>query len=348
MLGHHLHLVNPGTDFDEDSQGMIAPELADVAQRAGACTGLEFTVLERLGGGTSGYTFVGSTATGSRSVIKMAPRGLPAVGHRDMVRQAVLLVALFREGGIPVPRVLGRDPGAPPESPPLFVMEYVDGESYEPRREEGRERPPGGVLRDRGKHATRLLAHLHRLDLAGLGIVEPARPLEWEVQRWQQALSSCPLNDDERGLAERAGHALQAHLPRPVPPTLLHGDWRLGNLICRDARVVAALDWEIWSVGDPRFDLAWFRLMSDPAHPTSVDPAAPALEPDEIRALYRRCGGSVQDQPWFDAWARYKQAGATALLVKHADRRGEPSPRVERMRTGVGPLLAAAITGIGG
>ncbi len=47
-------------------------------------------------------------------------------------------------------------------------------------------------------------------------------------------------------------------------PAVVHGDFRLGNLLAVDERITAVIDWEIWSVGDPRIDLGWFLVNADP------------------------------------------------------------------------------------
>jgi aminoglycoside phosphotransferase (APT) family kinase protein len=113
---------------------------------------------------------------------------------------------------------------------------------------------------------------------------------------------------------------------------------------CLGSSITAVIDWEIWSIGDPRLDLAWMRLMSDSAHPLAAAPTAPTLEPDELSATYEQAGGrAVRELGWFDALVRYKQAVASALLVKNAERRGEAGDHVERTRSGVALLLEAAL-----
>jgi aminoglycoside phosphotransferase (APT) family kinase protein len=113
-----------------------------------------------------------------------------------------------------------------------------------------------------------------------------------------------------------------------------HGDFRLGNTLGQDGRVTAVIDWEIWSVGDPRVDLAWFTYFTDEA----CHPAAPSSEPSgmptaaELLDAYAAAGGaSLADLRWFDALTRYKEAATTALLVKRARRSGPLAPALERM-----------------
>jgi len=64
---------------------------------------------------------------------------------------------------------------------------------------------------------------------------------------------------------------------------------------------------------------------------------------DLLAAYEGAAGAPVPDMAWFDALVRYKQAAASALLVKNAERRGDSSPAIDRMRGGVGRLLGAAL-----
>ena len=313
----------------------------DVLRRATRAAGRLLQELVPLPGGTSSLTYSAVTDSGVRVVVKVAPPGLEPVRNRDVLRQARVLTALSEVPDVAVPAVLGSDPGAPPDVPPLFVMSYADGEGYEPRHVALDRRPPAAEVRGRATAAARMLAALHTADPAKLGITEEAVALETEVDRWRKALATCELEPAAAHAELECHERLTAAIPAPLPPAVLHGDWRLGNMQCTGAEIRAVIDWEIWSVGDPRLDLAWLRLMADPAHPTAVAPEAPTLEPGELLAAY---GSPAADLPWFDALVRYKQAAASALLVKNAERRGQVTDRVERMRGGIAPLLAAALT----
>lgn len=328
---------------DRPQIGIADPD--DIARRAASAFGRPLHDLTQLTGGASSLTYSATTDADVRVVVKVAPPGLAPVRNRDVLRQARLLAALADAAGVSVPAVLGSDGGAPPEVPPLFVMSFADGESYEPRHVAREQRPPAARVRERAAAAARMLAALRTVDPAALGLDEPATTLPAEVDRWQKALATCDL-DPMAALTElKCRTRLTDAVPAPLRPAVLHGDWRLGNMQCVDGQVHAVIDWEIWSIGDPRLDLAWLRLMSDPTHPSAVAPDAPTLEPDELLAEYESAAGApVADLNWFDALVRYKQAAASALLVKNAERRGQVTERVERMRRGVPLLLTAAHT----
>jgi aminoglycoside phosphotransferase (APT) family kinase protein len=124
---------------------------------------------------------------------------------------------------------------------------------------------------------------------------------------------------------------LLSRLPRPVPPVIIHGDYRLGNALCQGRRVEAVIDWELWSIGDPRVDLAWFLLMADPERPQvrRIDPGMPA--PAQLLATYQGAAAAeAVDMAWFAALVRFKQAAAAALITKNNRRLEHPDPEKAR------------------
>ena len=83
-----------------------------------------------------------------------------------------------------------------------------------------------------------------------------------EVDRWCRLLETV-----DPALApgwEDVAAALRAPEPAAMPAAVVHGDFRLGNLLAVGATVTAVIDWEIWTVGDPRIDLGWFLVNADP------------------------------------------------------------------------------------
>jgi aminoglycoside phosphotransferase (APT) family kinase protein len=91
--------------------------------------------------------------------------------------------------------------------------------------------------------------------------------------------------------------------------------------------VNAVIDWEIWSVGDPRIDLAWLTYFTDDAGHPAVAPGTVAGTPagrEIVRAYEDALGRPVPELGWFDALTRYKEAAATGLLLKRATKLGRP------------------------
>jgi aminoglycoside phosphotransferase (APT) family kinase protein len=304
-------------------------DVSELAARASAaacrCTpGATVTDVRPLPGGQSSLTFSASLeadGSASRIVLKVAPPGLPPTRNRDVLRQAAVLRALRPVRDFRVPQVLFDDSGAPPEIPPLYGMTHVGGECFEPHVDATESRSTG--IAGRARHAARLLAVLHRQEPPRLGLDEPPIPLAAEVDRWERALRTVT---DLTGDTTRLVRELRAAMPDEVAPRLLHGDFRLGNMLARGARVAAVIDWEIWSIGDPRLDLSWFLLCADAAwHPVAVrhHPLMPG--PTQLAGAYAIAGGPAppEDGDWFRALSLVKMTASTALIAKHLRQRGQ-------------------------
>jgi aminoglycoside phosphotransferase (APT) family kinase protein len=299
--------------------------------------------LRPLPGGASSLTYAGVAGDGDRRVVvKVAPPGLAPVRNRDVLRQARLLRAL-EATAVPVPEVLWEDAGDPPEVPPLFVMAHVEGVSLEPLFDLDADERTGDddptVVAERLANAARVMAALHAQVPSELGLGDDPRvgPAD-EVARW------CALLDTvDPALApgwESVAEALRATEPPSRPDAVVHGDFRLGNLLAVATRITAVIDWEIWSIGDPRVDVGWFLLNADPTaygRPTRYVGALPT--PTELAGVYAEVLGSqVVDLAWFEALACFKSVATWALIVKHNRRRADPDPALEAM-AGVLPRL---------
>lgn len=301
--------------------------------------------LTRLTGGASGITLRGTMTSGSDSrtvVVKVAPAGLVPVRNRDVLAQARVLTVLGSRPGVRVPDVLGTDEGAPVEVPPLFVMSFVEGESFEPQVTPEISDASATDLVARADGALRMAADLHAtpLDDPALAGTEPLT-LDLEVDRWARAFAS--VDDQLRGTADSIEVLLRTRLPEAHAPALLHGDWRLGNMLCVGPEIRAVVDWETWSLGDPRLDLAWFLLFAEPGHPHAVRPHTRLPPVGELVATYEHASSAaVSDLPWFAALVRYKQAAACALIVKNNRKRPQPGVDVDALARSVPKLIDSA------
>jgi aminoglycoside phosphotransferase (APT) family kinase protein len=289
-----------------------------------------------LGGGASSLTFGGECA-GDAVVIKVAPPGVEPVAHRDVLRQARIMKALAATP-VPVPRVLWEDAGNPPDTPPLFVMSRTEGDCVEPLFDDC---PPADDLLGRYRNACRVMAALHCLSPPDLGLGgEPVIDPVAEVRRWCDTLRTV-----DAALVpgwEGARDALLACAPRAIGPGVVHGDFRLGNLMAVGARINAVIDWEIWSIGDPRIDAGWFLINCDPDTYRRV-PASAGIAPptSELAEIYRHeLGCEVTDLAWFTALACFKSAATWSLIVKHNRRRRSPRAELEAMAGALPRLLS--------
>lgn len=333
---------------------MTGVDLAVVRERLAVHAAV--TDLRPLEGGLSSLTYLATADDGGRFgrqfVVKMAPPGLAPVRNRDVLRQARVQAAVTQAGVAPVARVLFTDPGAPPEVPPLYAMEFRPGASFEPLLDECAELPTPAVLRARMLAAAAVLGRLHTIDPAAVDLDdEPEVSLTDEVTRWVAIFETVP--DDLRHGWRDAADALLAAIPPAVPSTVVHGEFRLGNLLVEDGgdgdRVSAIIDWELWTREDPRVDLAWFLSYLDAAdQPSAIRPTPPGMPTRaEVLAAYEDARGTpVADLAWFDAHARFKMAAICAHISKNNRKREHPDkaqeariPVIARLNTQVLALL---------
>jgi aminoglycoside phosphotransferase (APT) family kinase protein len=320
--------------------GDIAVDLRQLRERL---TPIEVEDIRPLSGGASSLTYVGTmTGDGNRRVVvKVAPAGVAPVRNRDVLRQARLLRALHQTA-VPVPEVLWQDVGDPPDVPPLFVMSFAEGASLEPLFDlDGDEEET--LIAERMRNAARTMAALHALDPDELGLTgEPLVGPADEIDRWCRLLGTV-----DPALApgwEEVAAALRTGMVPALPAAVVHGDFRLGNTLAVEARIVAVVDWEIWSVGDPRVDVGWFLANAEPGtyrRATRYVDSLPALA--EITEIYTDAlGHEVRDLEWFQALACFKSAATWSLIVKHNRRRAAPDPAIEEMVTAPPHLLERA------
>ena len=289
-----------------------------------------------LPGGNSSLTYrvqLASDETSRFVVVKVAPPGVAPVKNRDVLRQARVLRSLEGARGVRVPQVLFEDGGDPPDVPPFFAMTHIEGECFEPILDEIDVLPPPEEIRARELDAAAMLAALHEVRPESVGLsTEPVVTPSEEVDRWVRVFAT--VDEDLRPRADEAAAALLSSVPDVMDPVVLHGDYRLGNTLARDGEVRAIIDWEIWTVGDPRVDLGWYLMSTHPSkQPTAIREAPGMPSDDELIATYEaKRGVKLIGQAWFDAMTRFKAGAITAQLIKHNGRRGEPDPRVASWR----------------
>lgn len=340
------------TDLSDQLRSeVLGQRLSAAAAESGAGTAV--SEVHELGGGSSGLTFTAILHAGNsarRVVVKVAPPGLPPIHNRDVLRQARILEAMGRGSGVPVPEVVFTDSGAPPDVPPLFVMEHIDGVCFEPRVDATDDLPDGREIAERARGASRVLGTMHAIGVASIGLGdEPVVGLDEELARWERMLDKSGIDLGDR--PKRTIEALRDRMPSPATPRLVHGDFRLGNQICEGSAVKAIIDWEIWTVSDPRIDVGWFLMTFDPdGLPSAVrEPGADWPTSGELLDVYESTVGEhVTDLGWFSALARLRSAAAMSLNVKHNRRRPAPSPRIESYAPLLPDYLDAALRRLDG
>jgi aminoglycoside phosphotransferase (APT) family kinase protein len=261
--------------------------------------GAELGGFETLPGGHSGITCLAEVVHDSqthRLVIKATPPGRKPVGRHDVLRQARILRALVDRPGIP--DVVTTDE----TDEPFFVMRWYPGDAAEPVLGEAPDLN-ADTLRGRAVTAATALARLHAVNPGDVGVDdEPQSPLA-EFERWTATMAT--VEASLRGGVDEVEAALRATPPEPGRPRIVHGDYRLGNILCENATAQTLIDWEIWSVGDPRVDLGWFLLFCDPSNFPGISAECAMPTASDVLAAY---GYGRDDLTWFEAVARYKMA----------------------------------------
>lgn len=275
---------------------------------------------ELLSGGRSNLTY--RVTCGERVwVLRRPPLGHVLPTAHDMVREYRVLTAL-NETDVPAPRAIALCDDPEVNDHPFYVMTFVDGviignsipEGYADTVE--RRRALSFALVD-------ALARLHSVDYEALGLADFGRPegyLERQVRRWGEQWERSKTRD--LPAIYELQRRLRAAIPPPQPPAIVHGDYRLGNMVLDrndPGRVLAILDWEMATLGDPLADLGYtFVYWGDPNDPPdrlAVRPAASLtaqpgfLSRAELAAEYaRRTGRSVEHIDFYRVLAYYKLA----------------------------------------
>ncbi|MGK5629723.1 phosphotransferase family protein [Streptomyces sp. URMC 123] len=267
---------------------------------------------ELIEGGRSNLTYAVTDGTG-RWVVRRPPLGHVLATAHDMAREHRVVRALHGTA-VPVPEtvLLCEDPDV--LGVPFYVMEFVAGTPYRTAEELagiGPERTRDLVL---GLVDT--LVELHAVEPGAVGLGDFGRPegfLERQLRRWGKQLDASRSRElpgiDE--LRERLGGAL----PASPAPTVVHGDYRLDNvLVGPDDRIRAVLDWEMSTLGDPLTDLGLLVMYGTPLgvadSPVGTAAGAPG-HPGAAELVERYAARSGRDTgaiAWYTAFAHFKLA----------------------------------------
>ncbi|MGW1772365.1 phosphotransferase family protein [Streptomyces sp. NPDC002104] len=267
-------------------------------------------------GGRSNLTYeVGDGS--SRWVVRRPPLGHVLATAHDMRREHRVIAALHGTA-VPVPEPLLLCEDEAVLGAPFYVMEYVDGVPFR----------TAGQLAALGPERTRsvvlglvdTLVDLHAVDPEAVGLGDFGRPegfLDRQLRRWGKQLAAS-RGRELAGIDELHG-ALGRALPVSPAPTVVHGDFRLDNVLVAGTasgtdEIRAVLDWEMSTLGDPLTDLGLLVMYSSdlgladsPVSTTSGAPGHPA--PAELIERYAaRSGRDASQVAWYTAFAWFKLA----------------------------------------
>jgi aminoglycoside phosphotransferase (APT) family kinase protein len=241
---------------------------------------LTFTL---VAGGRSNLTFRVEDAEGRAWALRRPPLHHVLPTAHDMGREYRLISSLG-PAGIPVPRAIGLCSDEGVNERPFYVMEFVDGHILRtaPEAEKAFDPATRCVVGDR---MAETLAALHDVDLDAVGLSDLARHegyIERQLKRWRSQYEQMQVDGvDHGGLVQRVGDDLASRIPAQQRTSVVHGDYRMDNVVLADdGSVRAILDWEICTLGDPLADVGLLMVYwADPTDATAVLGLSPTTAP---------------------------------------------------------------------
>jgi aminoglycoside phosphotransferase (APT) family kinase protein len=303
-----------------------------------------------VGDGHSNVTYALSTGV----VLRRPPRGpLPPSAH-DVLREARLLRAL-ESTPVRTPGVLAVCEDTSVIGAPFYVMEQVHGEVVTDTIP-----APLDTPEERSHIADELidsLVELHAVDFTQIGLEGFGKPTGY-LERQLRRFSGLWEHNRTREIPEfeETGAWLAAHLPESPPATIVHGDYRLGNTMLAGeapARLVAILDWEMATIGDPLADVGYMMIhwtqADDPQNSkfnlqrVTAQPGFPTRQ-ELVERYERRSGRSVQALDWYVTLALWKAVAFMEGNYKRAISGSTDDPYLKTFGDGVVELAQRALS----
>jgi aminoglycoside phosphotransferase (APT) family kinase protein len=274
---------------------------------------------EVIAGGHSNLTFRVTGSDGNRLVLRRPPLGHVLASAHDMGREHRILAGL-QSSAVPVPPVKGFCDDLDVNGAPFYVMGFVDGHVV-------RDRAAAEAVLDEparetaGRSLVDTLAAIHAVDLDAVGLADLGRHegyLARQLRRWYGQWSQGRTR--ELPAVDRVHDALLERIPEQGPATIVHGDYRLDNcMVATSGEVVAVLDWEICTLGDPMADvgLLWV-YWTDPGADAVLPQASPtALEgfPTKAELMERYRAASGRDIGSLDFYIAFGYWKLTCIIA---------------------------------
>lgn len=267
----------------------LAADLAAVLRpQLGEAT--EVVNLRALTGGASRTTWAFDAQTGSQRRALILRTGPPDDVHAGMELEAAVQTAAA-ETGAPVPHVLVASDSTAALGNPFLICDEIAGETIVRRIQR--------TLDDDGRRTllqqcASALAAIHRARTDAPGLAE-----QEQLGEWHQRLDEM---QDTTATFEWAFRWLAANRPAPSPAVLVHGDFRMGNLIVDGSTLAAVLDWELVHIGEIYEDLAWFCIRAWRFGAPARLAAGGLGSIEEFVTAYEAAGGAAVDRAALRWW----------------------------------------------
>jgi aminoglycoside phosphotransferase (APT) family kinase protein len=307
---------------------------------------------ELVSGGRSNLTFL-VFDDASKWVLRRPPlHGLTPSAH-DMAREYKVVAALA-DTPVPVPRAVTMRNDDSVLGAPFQMVEHVAGRVV--RHDDELEKlGDKAVISDCVDALIKVLADLHAVDPDAVGLGDFGKPtgyLERQVRRWG---GQWELVRRENDPSDADVKRLYSSLAQAIPPqsrrSIVHGDYRIDNTILdsKDAtRVVAVLDWEMSTLGDPLSDAALMCVYRHPMfnviHAASAWASPLMPEVDELANRYSKAAEqSLDNWDFYMALGYFKVAIIAAGIAFRARMGGGVAANTDMVDQAVGPLIAEGL-----
>jgi len=267
--------------------------------------------IQQVQGGHSCLTYIVQVADGTRYVLRRPPVGHLLASAHDVLREHRVITALAGTD-VPVAPVVGACEDPDVTGAPFYVMGFVDGPVLHDRA--AAERLPVAARQRAAESMIEVLVALREVDPDAVGLGELAKRTDYlgrQLRRWHGQWEAA----DTRPMPRMADlHAwLVANQPEEGPAGIVHGDFRLGNVIhAPDGSVAALLDWELCTLGPPAADLSyllsWWTRDED-GRPDAASAADGFPDRDQLVAWYEaRTGEAAADLGYWSAFHAWRSA----------------------------------------
>jgi aminoglycoside phosphotransferase (APT) family kinase protein len=260
--------------------------------------GLEDAQLgQRLGGGNSNVTQLVRHRHGLAVLRRPPDNAISESAASGVRREYAMLQALH--GHAKVPRPLGFCDDSSIVGQPFSVIEHIDGLSITTSLAPAYA-GNAATIDQIGMELIDALATIHTVDWRALGIAPPNAPQDYvskQIARWRRARAADVVRD--LPLIEEVGDWLQQRLPPPPPAAVMHGDFHLDNTLFAKTSptLVAVIDWELASIGNPYADLALLLAFWGAR---SLEPPGFAF----VQSVTRDYNGIATRQQLAERWSR--------------------------------------------
>jgi aminoglycoside phosphotransferase (APT) family kinase protein len=262
--------------------------------------------VQQFKGGQSNPTYLIETPA-RRYVLRRKPPGKLLPSAHAVDREYRVMSALHAQG-FPVPEPILYCADEAVIGTAFFVMSHVDGRVFWEAEMPSSNPAERAAVYD-AMNAT--LARLHSYDPAAIGLADYGRGENYvarQIERWSKQFRASETEkiDD----MERLMEWLPAHLPPPQPPRIVHGDYRLDNMIIApdSPKILAVLDWELSTLGDPLADFS-YHLMQWHMPPSEAGTGSLV---DYVAAYVRRTG--LDPRPYLSVYSAYNFFRIAAIL----------------------------------